>query len=60
MKYPAKNINKNQDPGTANTNMASSVCLSPIILGGIQANINKFEIRNISLAGSLNYNQMCC
>lgn len=52
--YPAKNINKNHDPGTAKTNIASSVCLSPIILGGMQAKINKFEIRNINLAGSLN------
>lgn len=48
-------MSKNHDPGTAKTNIASSVCLSPIILGGIQANISKFEMRNINFAGSLNY-----
>lgn len=50
--YPAKNINKNHEQGTANTNIASSVCLSPIILGGMQPNISRLEIRKINLAGS--------
>lgn len=46
-------MSKNQDPGTANTKIASSVCLSPIIRNGIQISINTFDKRNIALAGSL-------
>lgn len=49
--YPAKNINKNQDPGTANNNMASSVFLSPERRQGIQASISRFDMRNIVFGG---------
>lgn len=51
--YPAKNISKNQLPGTANTKIASSVSVSPIIRNGIQAKIMKFDIKNIAFAGAL-------
>lgn len=49
--YPAKNINKNHDPGTANNNMASSVLLSSDSLHGMQARIRKFEIKNAIFGG---------
>lgn len=52
IKYPAKNINRNQLPGTAITKMASSVSVSPIIRNGIQAKIIMFDIKNIALAGA--------
>lgn len=51
-KYPAKNINKNQLPGTANTKIDSSVSVSPIILNGMHAKIRKFDIKKIDLAGA--------
>lgn len=50
--YPAKNINKNQLPGTANTNMASSVSVSPIMRNGMQARIKMFDTKNMALAGA--------
>lgn len=50
--YPAKNINRNQLPGTANIKIASSVSVSPIKRKGIQAKIKRFDIRNIALAGA--------
>lgn len=54
--YPAKNINKNHEPGTANTRIASSVCLSPISLKGMQSRIKTLDIKNIALAGSFGCN----
>lgn len=45
-------MSKNQLPGTANTKIASSVSVSPIILNGIHANIMMFDIKNIALAGA--------
>lgn len=50
--YPAKNISRNQLPGTANNKMASSVSASPNIRNGIQANIKKLDIKKIALAGA--------
>lgn len=53
--HPAKNINKNQLPGTANTNIASSASVSPNIRNGIHAKIKIFDIKNIPLAGAWTY-----
>lgn len=50
--HPAKNINKNQLPGTAKISMASSVSVSPIKRKGMQARIIRLETRNIALAGA--------
>lgn len=50
--YPAKNISKNQLPGTANTRIASSVSVSPMIRNGMQARINRLETKNMALAGA--------
>lgn len=55
--YPAKNMSKNQLPGTANSRIASSVSLSPIIRNGIHANIMMFDIKNIALAGACAFDQ---
>lgn len=51
-KYPAKNMSKNHDPGTANTKIASSVLLSSINRNGIHTNIKIFDTRKMALAGS--------
>lgn len=51
--YPAKNISKNQLPGTANTRIASSVSVSPKMRYGIQDKIMIFDIRKIAFAGAL-------
>lgn len=50
--HPAKNINKNQLPGTAKISIASSVSVSPIKRKGMQARIIRLETRNIALAGA--------
>ena len=50
--YPAKNISKNQEPGTANPNIASSVMVSFKRRNGIQARIKKLLAKKIDLAGS--------
>lgn len=49
--YPAKNINRNHDPGTANNNIASSVFLSSANRQGMQANIKRFETKNMVFGG---------
>lgn len=51
--YPAKNIKRNHDPGTAKQRIASSVSLSSDNLQGIQASISKFDIKNMAFAGEL-------
>lgn len=51
--YPAKNINKNQDPGTAKISIVSSRLRSPFNRQGIQAKIIKLDIRKIHLGGEL-------
>lgn len=50
--HPAKNISKNQLPGTANISMASSVSVSPIRRQGMHAKINRFDTRKMALAGA--------
>lgn len=50
--YPAKNINKNHDPGTANSRIASSEFLSCINRHGMHAKIKKFDTRKMALAGA--------
>lgn len=50
--YPAKNINKNQLPGTAKHKSLSSNSTSPIIRHGMHDRISKLENKNIALAGA--------
>jgi hypothetical protein len=50
--YPAKNMSKNQDPGRANTKIASSVITSPVSRNGMHARISKFDSRKIALSGA--------
>lgn len=52
---PAKNIKRNQLPGTAKTRIASSVSVSPMIRNGMQASSKRLEIRKMALAGALAY-----
>lgn len=54
--YPAKNIRRNQEPGTAYTSIASSACRSPAIRHGMHARMSRLLITNINLAGSWLWN----
>lgn len=51
-RYPAKNMSRNQLPGTAKISIASSVSVSPIRRNGMHASINRFENKNMALAGA--------
>lgn len=50
---PAKNMSRNQLAGTANTRIASSVSVSPMMRNGMQASNKKLDSRKIALAGAL-------
>lgn len=54
--YPAKNIRRNHEPGTAYTSIASSACRSPAIRHGMHARMSRLLITNINLAGSWLWN----
>jgi hypothetical protein len=56
--HPAKNMSKNQDPGRANTKMASSVITSPVSRNGMHARISKFDSRKMALSGACICTQM--
>lgn len=54
--YPAKNMRRNHEPGTANVSIASSACRFPAIRHGIHARMSRLLITNINLAGSWLWN----
>lgn len=49
-------MRRNQEPGTANTNIASSACRFPAIRHGMHARMSRLLITNINLAGSWLWN----
>lgn len=51
--HPAKNMSRNQDPGTANSRIASSVLWSPFMRKGMHSRIMKLDTRKMALAGAL-------
>jgi len=44
-------MSRNQEPGRANTRMASSVITSPVSRNGMHARISKFDSRKMALSG---------
>lgn len=53
--YPAKNMSKNQDPGSRNMSRAFSNIECFVRRAGMQANNSMFDVKNINLAGSWIY-----
>lgn len=51
--YPAKNMRRNHDPGTANNKIASSILLSSEILHGMHASIKRLDTKKIVFGGEL-------
>lgn len=49
-------MRRNQEPGTANINIASSACRFPAIRHGMHARMSRLLITNINLAGSWLWN----
>lgn len=53
--YPAKNMSRNQLPGTAKMSIASSVSVSPMRRNGMQARIRRLENKKMAFAGACDW-----